>query len=196
MCDKIITFKESFIIEKPNYTFDDKSWVYLPKFYLPYRYILGTKGENPLICIGINPSTAAPGDLDNTLKSVERIAKANGYDSFLMLNISPQRATNPNNMVHTLNSVLISSNIEAFEYALEKSKSKHIWLACGTLIRKRGYLFEILKEFFSISTRYKAKWLVAGALSQNGDPHHPLYLKKDEQLKAFDICSYIKNYEK
>ncbi|MFR6424354.1 MAG: DUF1643 domain-containing protein, partial [Oscillospiraceae bacterium] len=49
--------------------------------------------KNPLICIGINPSTAQPGDLDNTLKSVERIALGNGYDSFTMFNVYPQRAT-------------------------------------------------------------------------------------------------------
>ena len=42
----------------------------------------GDPGENPLICIGINPSTAAPGDLDNTLKSVERIAAGTGMTVF------------------------------------------------------------------------------------------------------------------
>ena len=35
----------------------------VPPYYTEYRYILGTRGENPLICIGINPSTAQPGDL-------------------------------------------------------------------------------------------------------------------------------------
>ena len=45
-----------------------------PDFYSEYRYILGTAGKKPLITIGINPSTAEPDNLDNTLKSVERIA--------------------------------------------------------------------------------------------------------------------------
>ncbi len=49
-------------------------------------------GERLLICIGINPSTAAPGDLDNTLKSVG-IAAGRVYDSFLMFNVYAQRAT-------------------------------------------------------------------------------------------------------
>ena len=55
-----------------------EQWLYVPNDYNEYRYILGTKGDNPLICIGINPSTASPDDLDNTLKSVERIALGNG----------------------------------------------------------------------------------------------------------------------
>ncbi len=57
-------------------------WLYVPKVYSEYRYILGTRGKKPLICMGINPSTAIPDRLDNTLKSVERIALANGFDSF------------------------------------------------------------------------------------------------------------------
>jgi len=58
----------------------------------------GKKVEKPLICFGTNPSTAEPGSLDNTIKSVGCISKANGYDSWIMLNIYPQRATNTKDM--------------------------------------------------------------------------------------------------
>ena len=51
-------------------------WYYEPHTYLPYRYVLGRVGRHPLVCIGINPSTAQPGALDPTLKSVERLAAA------------------------------------------------------------------------------------------------------------------------
>ena len=68
----------------PSPDYDITKWIYVPNFYSEYRYILGTRGEKPLICVGINPSTAAPDDLDNTLKSVERVALHNGYDSFIM----------------------------------------------------------------------------------------------------------------
>ena len=73
--------------------YDVSRWLYVPKVYSEYRYILGTRGKKPLICMGINPSTAIPDRLDNTLKSVERIALANGFDSFLMFNVYAQRAT-------------------------------------------------------------------------------------------------------
>ena len=65
----------------PSSDYDVNKWLYVPNFYSEYRYILGTRGKKPLICVGINPSTAAPDDLDNTLKSVERIALGNGYGS-------------------------------------------------------------------------------------------------------------------
>ena len=61
----------------PSPDYDVQQWLFVPNEYTEYRYILGTRGKKPLICIGINPSTARPGDLDPTLKSVERVAKAN-----------------------------------------------------------------------------------------------------------------------
>ena len=96
---EILSFSEALENEKNgSYEYDINKWIYVPNEYVDYRYILGTRGENPLICIGINPSTAKPDDLDNTLKSVERTARFNGYDSFIMFNVYAQRATNPNDM--------------------------------------------------------------------------------------------------
>ena len=55
---------------QPQPDYDVSRWLYVPNRYCDYRYILGTRGSRPLICVGINPSTAAPNALDNTLKSV------------------------------------------------------------------------------------------------------------------------------
>ena len=78
--------------------YDTAAWLYRPTTFLPYRYVLGRRGTNPLICIGINPSTADPTRLDPTLQSVDRIAKNNGFDGFMMMNVYPQRATVPNDL--------------------------------------------------------------------------------------------------
>ena len=87
----ILSFEESRLEaagrDRPDY--DRDAWLYIPDHYEEYRYILGTRGQRPLICLGVNPSTAAPGALDNTLKSVERIAHHNGFDSFVMLMSMP-----------------------------------------------------------------------------------------------------------
>ena len=45
---------------RPSPDYDVSRWLYVPNHYSEYRYILGTRGRKPLICIGINPSTAAP----------------------------------------------------------------------------------------------------------------------------------------
>ncbi|MDO4315895.1 MAG: DUF1643 domain-containing protein, partial [Oscillospiraceae bacterium] len=91
---------------QPSPDYDVSRWLYVPNTYSEYRYILGTRGERPLICVGINPSTAAPDALDPTLQSAQRIALANGYDSFLMFNVYAQRATRPDDMEPALNPLL------------------------------------------------------------------------------------------
>ncbi len=173
----------------PDY--DIEKWLYAPNFYSEYRYILGTRGNKPLICIGINPSTARPDDLDNTLKSVERIALGNGFDSFIMFNVYAQRATDPDAMEHSCNASLHRENLEAFRYVLSISKEPAVWAAWGTIIEKRDYLPQCLKDMLDVGQQYGASWYCAGKCSKKGHPHHPLYLRKDELLKPFDIKAYI-----
>ena len=55
------------LAQEPAPDYDVSRWLYVPKVYSEYRYILGTRGKKPLICMGINPSTAIPDRLDNTL---------------------------------------------------------------------------------------------------------------------------------
>ena len=67
---EILTFQQAMEHRDQSAEYDRSRWLYIPDFYSEYRYILGTVGKRPLITIGINPSTAAPDALDNTLKSV------------------------------------------------------------------------------------------------------------------------------
>lgn len=172
--------------------YDVEQWLYVPPFYSEYRYILGTRGKNPLICIGINPSTAKPGDLDNTLKSVERIALGNGFDSFIMFNVYAQRATDPDHMEQTCNEMLHKENMEAFRYVLSISENPGIWAAWGTIIEKRPYLRQCLQDMLQIGDAYGANWYCAGKTSKKGHPHHPLYLRKDEKIRPFDTEAYLR----
>ena len=175
--------------------YDTAHWLYVPDFYTEYRYILGTKGKNPLIAVGINPSTAAPDDLDNTLKSVERIALANGYDSFIMFNVYAQRATDPKHMEKTFNETLHRENMAAFEYILSLSGSEKpsVWAAWGTIIRMRPYLRDCMRDMVALGEKYGAAWYTCGARSKNGGhPHHPLYLRKDAVLDPFDPAEYLR----
>lgn len=171
--------------------FDKEKWIYVPAVYLDYRYILGTRGKRPLICIGINPSTAEPGALDNTLKSVERIALGNGFDSFIMFNVYAQRATSPDDMDRTMNAVLHRENMEAFRYVLASSaEAPVLWAAWGTIIEKRPWLYDCLRDMIALGEEYAASWYTAGRRSKKGHPHHPLYLRKDSPLDPFDIAAY------
>ena len=189
---ELVTFQQALeAANTPSKDYDITKWLYAPNFYSEYRYILGTRGKKPLICIGINPSTAQPDDLDNTLKSVQRIALGNGYDSFLMFNVYAQRATDPDAMEKVCNPLLHRENMEAFRYVLSLSDSPAIWAAWGAVIEKRGYLKDCVRDMLDIGRKYGAQWYCAGAITKKGHPHHPLYLRKDEKLRPFDVEHYL-----
>ena len=189
---ELVTFQQALeAANTPSRDYDITKWLYAPNFYSEYRYILGTRGQKPLICIGINPSTAQPDDLDNTLKSVQRIALGNGYDSFLMFNVYAQRATDPDAMEKVCNPLLHRENMEAFRYVLSLSDSPAIWAAWGAVIEKRGSLKDCVRDMLDIGRKYGAQWYCAGAITKKGHPHHPLYLRKDEKLRPFDVEHYL-----
>jgi hypothetical protein len=197
---ELLSFDEALAMSGRGADYDNNKWLYVPDFYTEYRYILGTRGNNPLICIGINPSTAAPDDLDNTLKSVSRIAAGNSFDSWIMFNVYAQRATRPDDMDKNLNEALHRENMRAFEYILQSVRSAGntpaVWAAWGTIIEKRPYLMKCLRDMVCLGEKYSAHWLCAGKCSAKGHPHHPLYLRKDEKTLDFDINNYINTHER
>ena len=189
---ELVTFRQALeAANTPNDSYDIGKWIYAPNFYSEYRYILGTRGKNPLICIGINPSTAQPDDLDNTLKSVERIALGNGSDSFIMFNVYAQRATSPDDMEKECNLLLHKENLEAFRYVLSISDKPAVWAAWGAIIEKRKYLPDCVRDMLAAGEEFGAEWYCAGKVTKKGHPHHPLYLRKDEKLKPFDVSTYL-----
>lgn len=178
---------------EPAPDYDVTRWLYVPKVYGEYRYVLGTRGKHPLICMGINPSTAIPDRLDNTLKSVERIALANGFDSFLMFNVYAQRATDPDAMEPRCNERLHRENLRAFQYLLSLHPQPAVWAAWGAIIEKRDYLATCLADQIALGRTVGARWFTAGPISKKGHPHHPLYLRKDAALDPFDVEAYCQN---
>ena len=175
----------------PSDEYDVKKWLFVPNHYTEFRYILGTRGTHPLICVGINPSTARPDALDNTLKSVERIAHGNGFDSFLMFNVYAQRATSPDDMDSALDARLHRENMKAFDYILSLSSAPVVWAAWGTIICKRPYLPQCVADMIEIGVSRCARWVRCGKPSKAGHPHHPLYLRADAPLEPFDASSYV-----
>ena len=188
---EVLSFEEALASSVASDEYNVEKWLYAPNFYSEYRYILGTRGKNPLICVGINPSTAKPDALDNTLKSVQRIADGNGFDSFLMFNVYAQRATRPDDMEKQCNLRLHEENMKAFRHLLSIGEKPAVWAAWGAIIEKRKYLPQCVADMLAISREYDAEWFCAGPISKKGHPHHPLYLRKDEKLKPVDTETYL-----
>lgn len=170
-------------------------WIYEKTDNNTARFVLGEPGEpgEPnLICIGVNPSTAEPNKLDNTLKTVKAIAIKKGYPGWIMLNLYPQRATNPNDMHIKLDADLHAKNMGAVSEIFRLYPGA-IWAAWGTLIEKRSYLETCAADIVGLSIRHPAPlpWVTIGKRSKAGHPHHPLYLNHSAPLEPFNALEYV-----
>jgi len=158
-----------------------------------FRYALGINGNNPLVFFGINPSTATPQNYDRTIEKVISITEYNKYDSWIMLNIYPQRATEPVNLDFDKNETEHKINKSCIKEILqEKSKIVAAW---GDNISIRPYLINCLIEILKEVSGKNLDWYCIGDLTNKKNPRHPLYLKTDEKLNKFDIEHYIENYD-
>jgi hypothetical protein len=169
--------------------FPDREWIYHHDEPLT-RYSLGQAGDNPLICFGVNPSTAKPDDLDPTVASVARFARDHAYDGWLMFNLYPQRATNPDKMHKHFQKKIHDKNVEVIA-DLTKGLSADIWCAWGTLIEKRPYLSRCLRDIYEVLSDNKCTFFKRGKISKAGHPHHPLYLRKTAPPEPFYIKEYV-----
>ena len=61
------------------------------------------------------------------------------------------------------------------------------------MIEKRRYLPDCVRDMVELGQRCGAQWFCAGARSVKGHPHHPLYLRKDEKVRPFDVEAYLNN---
>ena len=149
----------------------DRTWIYEPSPDNGARTLLGTEGERPLVCIGVNPSTAAPGNLDRTVATVGRVAAYAGFNGFMMLNVYAQRATDPHDIHLTLDHELHDWNLRSIASFVD-GRNLTVWAAWGTLIRKRAYLPGLLTEIVALPELSNCRWRSRGNRSKAGHPHH------------------------
>lgn len=166
------------------------NWVFSHNDGDTARYTLGDLGVNNLICIGINPSTAIPNELDQTIKAVREIARLNGFDGWLMLNVYPQRDRYPENMHQNEENEIISMNQKAIKDVLAKHKFNMIWAAWGVEIERRPYLLNCLKGLIECFDE-TFQWVHYGALTKHGHPRHPSRMSYSEKFSTFFIKEYI-----
>lgn len=166
------------------------------------RFILGEVGEvsgtKPLICFGVNPSTAKV--LNNELKTdptilkIKKIVEKRNYDGWIMLNLYAQVTPEPNELHKNedFDIYLHKKNINIIKEILKKYPNTDILACWGNLIKKRDYLKKVcIKEIFEISKN--RNWYHIGDLTKKGNPRHPLYASIDANLEVFNIEDYTEN---
>jgi hypothetical protein len=173
------------------------NWLYVNEIDNSSRFVLGQNGVKPLIVFGINPSIAEPaniGSSDPTIEKIKRIAKKMNCDGWIMLNIYPQRSTNPNDLHLEIDNELHKKNVNEIEKVLNKHPDAILIGAWGNLISKRKYLPKCLVDIFHMTNKFNKQWHCFET-NITGHPRHPLYLKeKNLTLINFDIENYIRKY--
>jgi hypothetical protein len=170
---------------------ESENWLYRNNPKDTVRYVLGEKGEHMVACIGINPSTARPNALDNTLKSVKRIALFNGFDGWVMYNVYPQRATNPKQLHAEMDSNLQLKNSEILRQSIRDLGIDTIWLAFGDIIESRAYLSYCMLGLYTHLKPLDVKWKIIAETTKKGHPKHPLYKPTESLFVDFDMEKYV-----
>ena len=106
------------------------------------RFVLGKFGERNLICVGLNPSRAEPGNYDPTMKRVENWASMHGYDGHIMVNLYPQLS-----LIHIFDNLSLRNDLESCApYALRLYSLGLLLSAASYVIANAGriaYYFTI-----------------------------------------------------
>lgn len=145
-----------------------------------YRYALWRvwdKSKPLVMFVGLNPSTANEDENDNTIKSVQRIAKHNGYGGFYMMNCFAYVSTDPKQLID----VLPGEKELNFDW-LQKigSMCKDVVFAWGSFTVVSDYYRDIsLSKMFP-----NAKAL---HINKNGSPKHPLYCKSETKFVNWNV---------
>ncbi|WP_417371482.1 DUF1643 domain-containing protein [Gelidibacter japonicus] len=153
---------------------NQKPIICIPENDPKIRYILGRKGFNNLLVIALNPSTATAVKHDGTTDNIDKIAAVNGYDGWVLFNLSPQRTQYPHLLDVEPNDTCFAENRNLMEAVVmnEEWGISNIWLAWGNNIIERNYLKEQAYSMLDRLQKYDLKyWHIKNTLK--GHPYHP-----------------------
>ncbi len=161
------------------------------------RFILGTSGKKTLIAIGLNPSHANRIKPDTTVSKIIGFSEkaSQNFDSFIMLNLYPQRATNPQDVHIEVDKKIYAENLKTILHILTTNKNAYVLAAWGDTISTRKFFTQCLKDLHQGLKEHKINWLQIGELTKNNNPRHPSRVSYESPLKKFNFNDYIKNLD-
>lgn len=153
------------------------------------RFALGSIGSNTLVVFGVNPSTATDQVFDNTIRRIEGYSRVHGFDGWLMLNLYPQRSTDPRGLHTEIDLALHAENMMHIAEVLALAQNFTLCAAWGQVIRERNYLKNCLECINASIDGHE--WHSIGQATKEGHPRHPLYVKTTAPLEKFSIQEYL-----
>ena len=107
---------ENPVINKDFFNHPDTpdGWLYIGDDNV--RYALGEPGNYNLVVVGLNPSKATPQKSDTTISKVCEIAKLEGFDGWIMINLYPKRSIDPKKLAVSAKQELTRANLAIIEW--------------------------------------------------------------------------------
>jgi hypothetical protein len=157
------------------------------------RLALGRSGDRILFVIGLNPSTATNIRPDSTITRIDKVAKINRFDGFVMLNLCSLRSTYINLLPLKISTTILRYNEQEIVNLILANSKPSLWLAWGENIITKEYFSESLIRCYEALKDQKIIWLNFGPLTKNGHPRHPSRLNYGWNFTDFDIDGYIRS---
>lgn len=135
-----------------------------------YRYVLGRRGEDPLVAICMNPSAASEKKCDRTINRIIKVSQILGKNGWFVLNLYPKRATDAKEISETSE---CERNVQKICEFLLENGVKEVWGAWGNT-RNIPALEEGKKQLLKMLNEIGVKCYYYGKLTKKGNPKHPL----------------------
>lgn len=162
------------------------------------RYLLGELGNNNILCVGLNPSTADKDVTDPTSISIEKIAYNHSYDGWVLVNLYPKRTSKPKMLEILADKDAIKRNYQHIEEAIKKYNIQNVWLAWGNNVVERKYFNDCIVNLSQVLQKFDLNILSIGT-NDTKHPTHPspqaINMKfkngKKVELIKFDFEEYL-----
>jgi hypothetical protein len=135
-----------------------------------YRYTLYREWRSDLpvlMLIGLNPSTADEIQNDPTIRRCIDFAKSWGFGRIIMTNLFAIRGTDPKILKEVVDPIGMENDSYLVEMAQKTQLVIGAWGTLGTFMKRSAAVKALIPNIKCLG------------VTQNHQPKHPLYLKKD-----------------
>jgi hypothetical protein len=154
-----------------------------------HRFHLGQRltpaNDRSLLVIGLNPSKATHLETDNTIRKLEKYARAWGFDRLDMTNLEPFRSTDPRGLLEADYTPVEQTNVHIIRWLA--SRAAMVLAAWGGPYSPKALqnLVEMRAEHIVSRLATDGVNLHCLDVTKDGHPRHPLYMPDATEPKPW-----------